>query len=226
MPPVAPADRTILDREQAEVLHGEVDRLPRAFRLPVVLCYFEGLTLDEAARPAAMARSARSAAGWPGRERSSGPVWLDGAWPCPPPRWAVVLAPRSASASVPPLLCDSTTRAAIAFAARHAAASGALSASTAALAQEVLRTMLFHKLRLVAMTMLALAAIATGAGYLAHSLNASALPREGEAPREPSPHPARREARPPDAPIRPEGADDRRRPRARSRRQAGPGRGR
>ena len=115
-----------------------------------------------------------------------------------------VLGPRSASASVPPLLCDSTTRAAIAFAARHAA-SGGLSASAATLAQEVLRTMLFHKLRLVAMTMLALAAIATGAGYLAHSLNASALPREGGAPSGPSPHPARREARPPDAPIRPEG---------------------
>ena len=61
----------MLDREQAEALHGEIDRLPGAFRLPVVLCYFEGLTLDEAARAAAMARSARSAAGWPGRARSS-----------------------------------------------------------------------------------------------------------------------------------------------------------
>ena len=47
--PPPPADRPILDREQAEALHGEIDRLPRAFRLPVVLCYFEGLTLDEAA---------------------------------------------------------------------------------------------------------------------------------------------------------------------------------
>ena len=35
--------------ERAEALHREIDRLPRAFRLPVVLCYFEGLTLDEAA---------------------------------------------------------------------------------------------------------------------------------------------------------------------------------
>ncbi len=45
----ATADRAVLDGEQAEILHGEIDRLPGAFRLPVVLCYFEGLTLDEAA---------------------------------------------------------------------------------------------------------------------------------------------------------------------------------
>ena len=48
-PPAATADRALLDGEQAEALHGEIDRLPGAFRLPVVLCYFEGLTLDEAA---------------------------------------------------------------------------------------------------------------------------------------------------------------------------------
>ncbi len=45
-----PADRRAIDREQAEALHEEIGRLPRAFRLPVVLCYFEGLTLDVAAR--------------------------------------------------------------------------------------------------------------------------------------------------------------------------------
>src|SRR5436309_1153188 len=45
-----------------------------------------------------------------------------------------VLAPRSARASVSSLLCDSTTKAATAFPARHAAAGGALSASAAALA--------------------------------------------------------------------------------------------
>ena len=40
----------IIDREQAEAIHGEIARLPRTFRLPVVLCYFEGLTVDQAAR--------------------------------------------------------------------------------------------------------------------------------------------------------------------------------
>ena len=45
-----PADRSVLEREQAEMLHDEIERLPRDFRLPIVLCYFEGLPLNEAAR--------------------------------------------------------------------------------------------------------------------------------------------------------------------------------
>ena len=39
----------VVAREQAEALYSEIDRLARPFRLAVVLCYFEGLTLDEAA---------------------------------------------------------------------------------------------------------------------------------------------------------------------------------
>src|SRR5262245_49331744 len=43
----APADPSW--REACEILHEEVDRLPERFRLPLVLCYFEGFTRDEAA---------------------------------------------------------------------------------------------------------------------------------------------------------------------------------
>src|SRR5207237_8514013 len=71
------------------------------------------------------------------------------------------LAPRSASAFIPPLLCDSTTRAAI-----NVAAGPAVSA----LAQEVLRSMLFHQLKFIALSFLFLGAVATGAGFLTHSL--------------------------------------------------------
>ncbi len=189
-----PADRPVIDREQAEALHAEIDRLPRAFRLPVVLCYFEGLTLDEAARrlrcPAGTLRSRLARA----REKlrvalARRGIVLSAA------ALGTRLASRSASAAVPPLLCDSTTRAAIAFAARHAAASGTLSSPTAALAQEVLNTMLIHNVRLVVMAALALAAIASGAGYLAFAL---AGPREGEPPGEPSVKAARTEPRPPE----------------------------
>ena len=44
------AEEVFLSCEQAELLHNEIERLPRAFRLPVVLCYLEGLTVHEAAR--------------------------------------------------------------------------------------------------------------------------------------------------------------------------------
>jgi RNA polymerase sigma factor (sigma-70 family) len=166
-PTAPPADRPAIDRKQAEALHGEVDRLPRAFRLPVVLCYFEGLTLDEAARrlrcPAGTLRSRLARA----REKLRISLARRGVI-LPAAAMGAVLAPRSASASIPPLLCDTTTRAAIAFAARHAAAGGALAAPAAALAQEVLRTMLLHQLKITAMSLLLLAAVATG--WLARSL--------------------------------------------------------
>ncbi len=45
-----PPDEAAIDREQAEALHEEIDRLPTSSRLPVVLCYFEGLSLAEAAQ--------------------------------------------------------------------------------------------------------------------------------------------------------------------------------
>jgi RNA polymerase sigma factor (sigma-70 family) len=58
---VSPVDEPAMAREQVEVLHDEIDRLPRPFRTAIVLCYFEGLTLDEAARrlrwPAGTVRS-------------------------------------------------------------------------------------------------------------------------------------------------------------------------
>ena len=81
-------------------------------------------------------------------------------------RLAYALAPRSASASVLPFLCDSTTRSSIEFAARHAAGD-ALSAPAAALAREVLRTMLLSKIKLTAISLFLVTSVATGAGRAA-----------------------------------------------------------
>ncbi len=167
-PMVQPAEQPAIDREQAEALHREIDRLPKSFRLPVVLCYFEGLTLDEAARrlrcPAGTLRSRLARA----RDKlrrglTRRGVVLSAA------ALTTALAPRSASASISSPLCHITTRAALKFVAGQAAA-GTTSASAMALAQEVLRSMLFHKLRFLAMTFLFIGAVATGAGYWNHSL--------------------------------------------------------
>jgi hypothetical protein len=81
------------------------------------------------------------------------------------------------------------------FAARRAAA-GALSASSVALAHEVLRSVLLNKVKLAALTLLFVGAIATSAGYLAHPLNALARPWAGEPPAEPRRISARTEPRP------------------------------
>lgn len=48
-PPAAePPDVTV--REAHDILHEELNRLPEALRLPLLLCYLDGMTRDEAAR--------------------------------------------------------------------------------------------------------------------------------------------------------------------------------
>jgi RNA polymerase sigma factor (sigma-70 family) len=190
-----PADQPAIDREQAEALHAEIDRLPATTRLPVILCYFEGLSLAEAARrlrcPAGTIHSRLDRA----RETLRRGLRRRG-FLLSTTAVATMLSARSASASIPPLLCDSTTRAAIAFAARHAAVGGALSAPAAALAQEVLKTMLIHKLRAAALSLVLLVALTTVVAYRA--MSAFTQSREGEPPGEPSAQTARTEPRPPE----------------------------
>jgi RNA polymerase sigma factor (sigma-70 family) len=165
---VSPAVQPVLAREEFEALHGEIARLPGSFRLPVLLCYFEGLTLDEAARrlrwPAGTVRSrlARAREKLHRRLLSRGIVLSATAL-------TAVLSPRSASAHISSLLCDTTTKAAIQFAA-GSANHGVISTAVTALAHEVLKAMLINKLKLTVLTLLMLGAVATGAGYLGQSL--------------------------------------------------------
>jgi RNA polymerase sigma factor (sigma-70 family) len=165
---VASTDRSAEDsaiaREEALALHDEIDRLPKSFRLPVVLCYFEDLTLDEAARrlrwPAGTVRSRLARA----REKlrrglnRRGVVLPGGAM-------VAILSPRSTGACVGSALCDATTEAAIRFAAGEAVAP-----SVAILAQDVLKSMLANKLAITALSVLLVGAFASGAVHWNHSL--------------------------------------------------------
>ena len=164
-PMAPPAEQAAVDREEAEALHDEIDRLPKSFRLPIVLCYFEGLTLDEAARqlrwPAGTLRSRLARA----REKLRISLTRRGI-ALPDAALGAGLTPRIARAAVSSSLCHITTRAAMSFASGQAAA-GAGSASAIALAQEVLRSMLVTKLKLVALAFLLVGAAAAGAGFVA-----------------------------------------------------------
>ena len=205
VPMVAPADVPAMAREQAEILHSEIARLPKSFRLPVILCYFEGLTLDQAAQrlrwPVGTVRSRLA------RRRQvpprTHPPWRrlsigrgDG-----------VLSPRSASAFVSSHQCAITTRAALSFAAGQAAG-GVPSTLAVALAKEVLKSMLLHNLKVAALTLLLLGAIATGGAV---------EPIAGDAGR--TQGTARREARRASPEAGP-GSDARHRPRIRPPRKA------
>jgi len=167
-PMVPPADVSAMAREQAEILHREVARLPKPFRLPVVLCYFEGLTLDQAATrlrwPPGTLRSRLARARDKLRRRLTRRGLV-----LPSADLTLVLSPGSASARVSSFLGNATTKAAIQFTAGQALGK-AMSTSVAALAQEVLRSMLINKMSAVLLTLLVLGSVAMGVGYFTHSL--------------------------------------------------------
>jgi RNA polymerase sigma factor (sigma-70 family) len=161
---VPSAEQSFLVREQAAVLHEEIERLPRAFRLPVVLCYLEGLTVHEAARRLRCSHGTVRSRMARARNRLRRGLIRRGVG-LPATVLAAALSSRWASASVSSHLCEATTRAAIQFAGGQAVAPLA-----APLAREVLRSMFVHKLKFISLTLLLLGAFATSAGYLTRAL--------------------------------------------------------
>jgi len=182
-----PAAGDDLDRrERADLLHGEIERLPDRYRQPVVLCHLEGCTHEEAAERL----------GWPvgtvrgrlarGRDRLRERLTRRG----------------MASAAVPPALMPvpasvaaTTAKAATALAAGRSAVGLATSARVAAWLEGVSRTMMTFELKMIALKSLAVAlAATTGAG-------AYALSRGGA---EPGPAEPPSAVGPEQAPSRPE----------------------
>ncbi len=167
-------------------LHEEVARLPARYREPVVLCYLEGLTTDEASRrlgcPQGTILSRLSRARDRLRDRLTRPGGL-----------AVSAAMFSADAAraavVPAALSHSLVQSAL-----RLAAGGSVPAivptSVAALTRGVLRTMILTKLGIAAAALTAVAALTAGAKALMPQVPAArpqAAQAKGEARPTPSP---------------------------------------
>ncbi len=152
-------EHELLHREEIAALHDEVDRLPQILRPPIVLCYLEGLTHDEAARrlrwPVGTVRSrmARGRNVLEARLTRRGLAFGAIA--------AAIEARRAAMAAVPQALAGSTARLAIALA--TGAATGPVSPEVVALIEEVLMAMFITKLRRVAAAAFAALCVATAA---------------------------------------------------------------
>ena len=161
-------EQQVIRREEDLFVHEEVARLPQACRAAVVLCDLEGRPQAEVAH--LLRCSDRTLRRRLDRARELLRIrlapWVYHRRPA--------CSPRSSTPSRPRRLfhkssLDATARAATRFAAGPSAVD-TLSASTMILTQEVLRSMLIHKLKLAALTLLFLGAVATSAGVAARSL--------------------------------------------------------
>jgi RNA polymerase sigma factor (sigma-70 family) len=141
-------------------LHEELARLPEKYREPLVLCYLEGLTTDEASRrlgcPQGTILSRLSRA----RERLRDRLTRRGLMAS-----AGLMAGGLSADVVPAALSRSVVQSALQLAAGGAATT-VVPASVAGLTQGVLRTMILTKLGITAAAVTAVAVLATGAGAL------------------------------------------------------------
>ena len=179
--------------ELRAALDEEVRRLPEKFRDPIVLCYLDGLTHDEAATrlrcPVGTVRSRLSTGRARLRERLArrGVVVSSGVF-------ATVITTEGASAAVSPVLLISTVKAATASAGglAGATAAGAVSAGVATLAEGVVKTMIISKLKIVGGAALA-GMLTLGVGGVAAYQVGSKV---GPGMQEPRSRPRRRPRRP------------------------------
>jgi serpin B len=158
-----------------QVLDEELGRLPEKYRAPLVLCYLEGKTNDEAAgllgwtRGTIAGRLARARDLLRTRLTRRGLTLTSAAL-------GGVLAHNAASAAVPAVLLNLTLKGLL----------GDAPASAVTLAEGALRTMSMTRLKLAAGLMALLVLTGTGAGWLLHQARAKPpVPDLAEAPEAP-----------------------------------------
>jgi cytochrome c peroxidase len=194
-------------REVQAILHEELTGLAERYRLPLVACYLEGKTQDEAAAQLGLAKSTLKERLERGRSllrsrlvrRGLGPaaLLLATAWPS-----------ATASASLPETLASATIQAASLGAAGQGAAPPVISAQVAALTEGVLKPMLLAKVKVAVILTAAVAAVAIGLGGLTLAGIGRAEPSAPDgAEKSPAGPPAARTLRLPDTPYRYAGLD-------------------
>jgi RNA polymerase sigma factor (sigma-70 family) len=186
------ADRPAVDQllwnDLGPVLDEEVNRLPEKYRQPVILCYLEGQSNEEAARRLGCPRGTILSRLARGRERLRSRLTHRGITLTSAVLTAV-LANEGTAASLPGPLVPVIVKAALSFA-RGTAVVGLVSARATAWTEGALRAMLLSKIKIAATVALVLVALGTGGGLLSQRLAAQRTPAN------PAPQVAQGERRP------------------------------
>ena len=140
-------------REACAILHEELDRLPDQYRLPLILCYLDGKSRDEAAQQLGVTTNALRGRLERGRDRLRGRLTKRGVALSAGLLTAVAHSAKAGS------LPESLLRAAL-----EAATGGRVSAGVAALVHGAGPTMTIGKLKLVAVAVLTFSLISGGVG--------------------------------------------------------------
>jgi RNA polymerase sigma factor (sigma-70 family) len=162
-------------REAHEVLDRELARLPDKFRVPLVLCYLEGLTRDEAAHRLGWSPSTLKGRLEQARERLQTRLVSRGL-----ALWGALVASLlyevTASAAVPSALLHSTVTTAAALAAGGAMASVVSNQVAALVAEGASMTIFFSKAKIATALLLAVSVAATAIGVVRHRAAAADQP--------------------------------------------------
>jgi RNA polymerase sigma-70 factor (ECF subfamily) len=175
-------------------LYEELDRLPERYRSPLVLCYLEGLTHEQAAQRLRCPVRTIETRLLRGRARLRERLLRLGVVPSA----VLAVASRTAPAALPAAWREATIRAGIFFTQSSAAAAGTVSATAVHLAKGVLDTMYLKTLTWTATSVLILSGLAAGGGLWARQIAARTAPSTAVAPPVPArtnaPEPSRLDA--------------------------------
>jgi RNA polymerase sigma factor (sigma-70 family) len=175
-----PADAA-LGREVRAVLDEEVLRLPERYRLPVVLCYLQGRSNSEAAAELGCPKGTVDSRLAEARRRLRGRLVRRGLAPAAGLALERVLAESAEAGELSGAVVRPVVRAALAFVHIVPAAEGAVPASAAVLAHEVLHIMFVTRLKWTAVILLALGLVGSGAGVATYeALAGGQVPAKAE----------------------------------------------
>jgi RNA polymerase sigma factor (sigma-70 family) len=154
-------------REVQALLDEELERLPERYRAPLILCYLEGRTRDEAARQLGLSAGTLHGCLERGRHLlrlrlTQRGLTLSAAL------FATALGTEPAAAALPPALVVSSARAALVLAAGQPLPANAVPGPVCSLTEEVLKTMFLSKLKMkLAAGVVLCAALALAVGLFA-----------------------------------------------------------